>query len=305
MVKQKTSKSSTIPTLYITLGVVSVAVVLILIFALVPMGKKSTQQVVADIIQEQQQAMEKLEKTEESGNNFLIISSVLLAMGLFSGIKDMIFCQSDDSFRQLKLGGYAEKLNNIKKNPFACNPTLTYIICVISLILSILALISQNSGKKAAQKIVTQNEILYLDNNNEQNTEIMKQNEKNLKSFKTHSDWAIALIAGSIVIVITTLTTFKFSKKYDEKAMLAAELVKITTAKDQAKDYIGNSTAYVDKKARQLYNKGKESLKSICGYQTTKEEVVQQNQPLSTKTKTTSSSKEGTLFDGASSSRAN
>ena len=173
MVKQKTSKSSTIPTLYITLGVVSVAVVLILIFALVPMGKKSTQQVVADIIQEQQQAMEKLEKTEESGNNFLIISSVLLAMGLFSGIKDMIFCQKDDSFNQLNLG---DKLNSIKKNPFACNPTLTYIICVISLILSILALISQNSGKKAALKIVSKNAILYLDNNNEQNTEIIKTN---------------------------------------------------------------------------------------------------------------------------------
>ena len=213
MVKQKTSKSSTIPTLYITLGVVSVAVVLILIFALVPMGKKSTQQVVADIIQEQQQAMEKLEKTEESGNNFLIISSVLLAMGLFSGIKDMIFCQSDTSFKELNFGNYTNKFQDIRKSRFACNPTLTYIICVISLILSILALISQNSGKKAAQKIVNQNEILYLDNNNEQNTEIMKQNEKNLKSFKTNIDWAIALIAGSIVIVITTLTTFKFSKK--------------------------------------------------------------------------------------------
>ena len=42
MVKQTKTKSSSLPpsTLYVTLAVVGVAVALILIFALVPMGKK-------------------------------------------------------------------------------------------------------------------------------------------------------------------------------------------------------------------------------------------------------------------------
>ena len=217
MVKQKQTKtkSSSLPpsTLYVTLAVVGVAVALILIFALVPMGKKSADQVAQEIQQqEEQKAMEKLQKTEESGDVLLSISSITLGIGFILALKDLFFCRNvmdankisqlvdslapekspitleaptnaRERLRYIKnagvnkalaayagVRGIAKKFN--RESAIGCNPYLTYLICCASLVLSIIALTSQLSGKKMTETIIAQNEKTYVDNNNEENTEI-------------------------------------------------------------------------------------------------------------------------------------
>ena len=257
MVKQKQTKtkSSSLPpsTLYVTLAVVGVAVALILIFALVPMGKKSADQVAQEIQQqEEQKAMEKLQKTEESGDVLLIISSITLGIGFILALKDLFFCRNvmdankisqlvdslapekspitleaptnaRERLRYIKnagvnkalaayagVRGIAKKFN--RESAIGCNPYLTYLICCASLVLSIIALTSQLSGKKMTETIIAQNEKTYVDNNNEENTEIMKQNEANLKSFKSNVLWAIILIVLAFIIVMGSLGIYY---KYD------------------------------------------------------------------------------------------
>ena len=109
----------------------------------------------------------------------------------------------------------ANKLN--KESAIGCNPYLTYLICCASLVLSIIALTSQLSGKKMTETIITQNEKTYVDNNNEENTEIMKQNEANLKSFKSNILWAIVLIVLAFIVVMGSLGIYYKNTNYDFK----------------------------------------------------------------------------------------
>jgi len=112
----------------------------------------------------------------------------------------------------------AKKFN--KDSAIGCNPYLTYLILCASIVLSIIALTSQLSGKKMTETIITQNEKTYVDNNNEENTEIMKQNEANLKSFKSNILWAIVLIVFAFILVMSSLGIYKYNTNYDFKTLI-------------------------------------------------------------------------------------
>lgn len=288
--KVSAKKGLSQPPLYAILLVTIVIVVIVLIFTLVPMGKKASEQ--------EQQIMAKLDKTEEAGDVLLIISSVLLGITFLMMMKDFYMCNrtknsqdqpmtpqsttqsgqiqpnlpQNSTIQRQKVNVGADGSETISvlarvksKLPplsaFGCTPLLTIFTAAATLLISVIALTTQLSGKKTTESIISKNEKTYVDNNNEENTQIMAKNEENLKSFKRNILWSIILMILSFLLAITTAYVLSSFSRYkdNEGKYIFTKHVQAGGTK------IGKLGDYLKKTGKKAYDK----ISSKCGVQVT------------------------------------
>ena len=301
--KVSAKKGLSQPPLYAILLVTIVIVVVVLIFTLVPMGKKASEQ-------EQQimAKLDKTEEAGDVlliissillGITFLMMMKDFYMCGQTktatsttpappnpltkvqgtvqptiqmptSGTVQQTVKTNNDGSSSKKTVVTNVKDNLPKLSAFGCTPLLTIFTAAATLLISVIALTTQLSGKKTTESIISKNEKTYVDNNNEENTQIMAKNEENLKSFKRNILWSIILMILSFLLAIITAYVLSSFSRYK----LSSPGSKDTYVLHQK---IGNFKDQVTKKGRDFYTSVKNKAKSlnpgICGIQCDKDDL--------------------------------